>query len=159
MDLALNNLQRLIWCITQTTNQRTNQILTITYLQIWIIYGKMHIAYYNLYPSSFTFHLVYQIKLKSEKPLASTRYHLKYGRQENLMIYYFDYTTLSINNKKKKRKKWTKAFNLLFPKKGDHGITKNFRGIPLTCKVYNVLLLSYIKLEIQKTLKKKQNSF
>ena len=50
---------------------------------------------------------------------------------------------------------WTKDYILLFPKKGDTGITKNYRGITLisiVVKVYNVLLLNCIQSEIEEIL-------
>ena len=50
----------------------------------------------------------------------------------------------------------------LFPKKVNLGITKNYRGITLTsiaAKVYNTLLVNYIKFEIEKILRKNQNGF
>ena len=53
-------------------------------------------------------------------------------------------------------KKWTK--NCILPDKGDHRITKNYRSITLTAKVYNALLLNCIWCEIEKMLRKKQNS-
>ena len=46
--------------------------------------------------------------------------------------------------------------------KGDLRITKNYRGITLTAisaKIYNVLLLNGIRPEIEKILRKNQNSF
>ena len=47
-----------------------------------------------------------------------------------------------------------------FPKKGDLRITKNYRVITsIAAKVYNVLLLNCIKPEIEKILRKNQNSF
>ena len=48
--------------------------------------------------------------------------------------------------------KWTKGCILPFPKKGDLGITKNYRGITLTAiaaKVYNALLLSCIQPKVK----------
>ena len=48
-----------------------------------------------------------------------------------------------------------------FHKKGDLGISKNYRGITLTAidsKVYNTLLLNNIKIEIEKILNGNQNS-
>ena len=52
-------------------------------------------------------------------------------------------------------KKWTKDCILLFPKKSDLRITKNYRDITLTviaAKVYNAMLLSHIQTEIKKIL-------
>ena len=84
------------------------------------------------------------------------KYFLKYGRQGNLMIYFFDFATLSIN----KIEKWTKCCFLLFLKKGDFGITKNYRcRTPIAAKVYNALLLNHIKLKIEKILRKNLDGF
>ena len=58
--------------------------------------------------------------------------------------------------------RWTKGCILLFPKDGDLGIVKNFRGIILismVAKVYNALLLNCIEPEIEKILTKNQNGF
>ena len=58
--------------------------------------------------------------------------------------------------------KWTKGCILPFPKKGDLGIAKNYRGITLTAiaaKVYNALLLNRIRPEVEKILRKNQNGF
>ena len=49
--------------------------------------------------------------------------------------------------------KWTKGCILPFPKKGDLGIAKNYRGITLTAiaaKIYNTLLLNRIRPEVEK---------
>ena len=57
---------------------------------------------------------------------------------------------------------WTKGCIFPFSKKGDIGITKNYRGIILTslaAKVYNPLLLNRIKTEIEKIFMKNQNGF
>ena len=54
--------------------------------------------------------------------------------------------------------KWTKGCNLPFPKKGNLGITKNYRDIILTAiapKVYNALLFNYIHPKVEKILRKK----
>ena len=51
---------------------------------------------------------------------------------------------------------------LLFPKKGDLRIIKNYSGITLTsiaAKVYNALLLNPIKPEFEKIVRKNQNGF
>ena len=49
-----------------------------------------------------------------------------------------------------------------FHKKGDLGITKNYRGITLTsivAKIYNTPLRNRIKPKIEKILRKNQNGF
>ena len=58
--------------------------------------------------------------------------------------------------------KWRKGCILPFPKKGDLGLTKNYRGITLTAiasKIYNTLLLNRLRPEIEKLLRKNQNGF
>ena len=84
-------------------------------------------------------------------------YLLKYGRLENLTIYFFDYAMPFIN---KAIEKCTKGCILFFSKKGNIRITKNYRGIiAMTAKVYNVLLLNHVWHELKKTFRKNQNSF
>ena len=49
-----------------------------------------------------------------------------------------------------------------FPKKGDLGLAKNYRGMTLTsiaAKIYNALLRNRIEPKIENTLRKNQNSF
>ena len=51
---------------------------------------------------------------------------------------------------------------LPFPKKGDHELAKNYRGITLTsiaAKIYNALLRNRIEPKIDNILRKKQNGF
>ena len=55
----------------------------------------------------------YWKKFKEEMLKASMKYLLKYQKQENLTIYFFDYATQSIN---KTIEKWTKGCIFLFPK-------------------------------------------
>ena len=58
--------------------------------------------------------------------------------------------------------RWTKGCMLPFPKKGDLGIVKNYRGITLTSietKIYNALLRNRIEPKIENILRKNQNSF
>ena len=58
--------------------------------------------------------------------------------------------------------KWTEGCILPFPKKGDLGDAKNYRGITLTAiaaKIYNTLLLNRIQPELEKILRKNQNGF
>lgn len=58
--------------------------------------------------------------------------------------------------------KWTKGCILPFPKKGDLGVTKNYRGITLTAiaaKIYNAMLHNRICPEIENILRKNQNGF
>ena len=58
--------------------------------------------------------------------------------------------------------RWMKGCILPFPKKGDLGLVKNYRGITLTsiaAKIYNVLLRNRIEPEIDNILRKNQNGF
>ena len=59
-------------------------------------------------------------------------------------------------------KRWTKGCILPFPKKGDHGRAKNYRGITLTsiaAKIYSALLRKRIEPKIDNILRKNQNGF
>ena len=58
--------------------------------------------------------------------------------------------------------RWTKGCILPFPKKGNLGLTKNYRGITLTsiaAKIFNALLRNHIVPQIDKILRKNQNGF
>ena len=58
--------------------------------------------------------------------------------------------------------RWMKGCNLPFPKKGDLGLAKNYRGITLTsiaAKIYNALLRNRIEPKIDNILRKNQNGF
>ena len=58
--------------------------------------------------------------------------------------------------------RWMKGCILPFPKKGDLGLAKNYRGITLTSiatKIYNALLRNRIEPKIDNILKKNQNGF
>ena len=58
--------------------------------------------------------------------------------------------------------RWTKGCILPFPKKGDFGLAKNYRGITLTsiaAKIYNALLRNRIEPKIDNILRKNQNGF
>ena len=58
--------------------------------------------------------------------------------------------------------KWTEGCILLFPKKGDLGVTDNYRGITLTAiaaKIYNSMLLNRVQPTLEKILRKNQNGF
>ena len=58
--------------------------------------------------------------------------------------------------------RWMKGCILPFPKKGDLGLAKNYRGITLTsiaAKIYNALLRNRIEPKIDKILRKNQNDF
>ena len=58
--------------------------------------------------------------------------------------------------------RWMKGCILPFPRKGDLGLAKNYRGITLTsiaAKIYNVLLRNCIDPKIDNILRKNQNGF
>ena len=58
--------------------------------------------------------------------------------------------------------RWMKGCILPFPKKGDLGLAKNYRGITLTsiaAKIYNALLRNLIEPKIDNMLRKNQNDF
>ena len=58
--------------------------------------------------------------------------------------------------------RWMKGCILPFPKKGDIGLAKNYRGIKLTsiaAKIYNALLRNRIEAKIDNILRKNQNDF
>ena len=58
--------------------------------------------------------------------------------------------------------RWIKGCILPFPKKGDLGLAKNYRGITLTsiaAKIYNALLRNRIEPKIDNILRKNQNGF
>ena len=58
--------------------------------------------------------------------------------------------------------RWMKGCILPFPKKGDLGLAKNYRGITLpstAAKIYNALLRNRIELKIVNILRKNQNGF
>ena len=58
--------------------------------------------------------------------------------------------------------RWMKGCILPFPKKGDLGLAKNYRGIRLTsraAKIYNALLRNRIEPKIDNILRKTQNGF
>ena len=58
--------------------------------------------------------------------------------------------------------RWMKGYILPFPKKGDLGLAKNYRGITLTsiaAKIYNALLQNCIEPKIDNFLRENQNGF
>ena len=58
--------------------------------------------------------------------------------------------------------RWMKGCILPFPKKGDLGLTKNYRGITFTSiavKIYNAILRNRIEPKIDNILRKNQNGF
>ena len=80
----------------------------------------------------------------------------KYRRQGNLTTYCSDNTVYNQNT----IDRWTKDCILLFFKKGDLGIAKNYRRIILifiAAKIYNTLLCNRIEPKIEKIFRKNQN--
>ena len=74
------------------------------------------------------------------------------------MTYYFDFAMPYIT--RTQQRDGQKAASTPIPAlKGDLGIRKNYRGMAFTFMVVKVLLLNRIELEIEKILKKSQNSF
>ena len=67
------------------------------------------------------------------------KYPLKFGKQENLMTYFYNYAT--VLNTIKKMDETVHSSNPTPPKKGNPRISKNYRDETLTAKVYNTLLL------------------
>ena len=90
-------------------------------------------------------------KLKIGKLQGLTKSPQKYGRPDNSTTYCSDNATQSM-----------KGCILPFPKKGDIGLAKNYRGITLTsiaAKIYNALLRNCIEPKIDNILRKNQNGF
>ena len=84
----------------------------------------------------------------------------KYGRPDNSMTYWSD-TVMQLIIKIWLTDGW-KGCILPFPKKGDLGLAKNYRGITLTsiaAKIYNAFLRNCIKPKIDNILRKNQNGF
>ena len=85
------------------------------------------------------------------------KYTQKYSRPRNTTTYCID-TVMSYISKTQ----WKKGCILPFPKKGDLGIVKYYRGITFTfiaAKIYNDLLHNGIEPKIEKILRKNQNGF
>ena len=82
------------------------------------------------------------------------KYPLKYGRPDNLTTY--------CRHNQNPIDRWMKGCILPFSKRGDLGLTKNYRGITLTyivAKIYNALLRNCIEPKIDNILRKDQNGF
>ena len=98
-------------------------------------------------------------KLKTEKLQAYTEYSLKFRRQKKI-----DYILLLCTAVYKENtiEKFIKGCILSFSKKGNLGIIKNCRSITLKARsasIFNALLVSRIRPEIKKILRKDQNCF
>ena len=95
-------------------------------------------------------------KIKNRKAAGLDEIPRKYGRPDNSTTYCSDTATqYTIKNP---IDRWTKGCILPFPKKGDLGLAKNYRGITLTsiaAKIYNALLRNRIEPKIDKILRKK----
>ena len=75
---------------------------------------------------------------------------------DNLLLWHCNFV-----NKQNTIDRWTKGCIVPFPKEGDLGIAKNYRGITLTtiaAKIYNDLL-NHTEPKIEKILRKNQNGF
>ena len=76
------------------------------------------------------------------------KYPQKYGRPGNLTTYWSDTNAIYNQNT---IDRWTKECILLFPKKSDLGIAKNYQDMNLTsivAKIYNALLCNCIEPKI-----------
>ena len=91
-------------------------------------------------------------KLKIGKLQGWTRFPQKYGRPDNSTTYCSDTATQSII-----KIQMDEGMHPPFPKKGDLGLAKNYRGI--TAKIYNALLRNRIEPKIDNILRKNQNGF
>ena len=100
-------------------------------------------------------------KITSRKAAILNKLPLKVWKKrkfDNVFLYNYGNTVYKQNT----TEKWMKGCILLFPKKGNLGIIKNYKGITLTAiaaKVYNTLVLKCIQTEVEKILKKNQNAF
>ena len=98
-------------------------------------------------------------KIKNRKSCRA-KFPRKYGRPDNSTTYCSDNATqYTIKNP---IDRWMKGCILPFPKKGDLGLAKNYRGITLTsiaAKIYNALLRNRIEPKIDNILRKNQNGF
>ena len=85
------------------------------------------------------------------------KYPQKYGRPDNLIPHCSDTNAIYNQNP---IDRWMKGCILPFPKKGNLGLAKNYRGITLTsiaAKIYNALLNNCIEPKIENILRKNQN--
>ena len=91
-------------------------------------------------------------KLKIGKPQGLRRFPQKYGRPDNSTTYCSDNAT-----HQNLIDRWMKGCILPFPKKGDLGLAKNYRGIILksiAAKIYNALLQNRIEPKMKNILRK-----
>ena len=99
-------------------------------------------------------------KIKNKRAAVFAEILQKYGRPGNSMIYCSEAVMLYIT--KNTIDRGTKGCIPPFPKKGDLGLAKNYRGITLTsiaAKIYNALLHNRIEPKIEKIHRKNQNGF
>ena len=92
-------------------------------------------------------------KLKAEKLQASTKYLQKFGRQENLTTYFFDFTTPTIKNT---IEKWT---NAALPSSLQKMTSESLILTDIVATVYNALLLNRIRPQFEKILMKIRTAF
>ena len=98
---------------------------------------------------------------KNQKRKSRRPWRNNFWSMENLTTYFSGYVMLSVYQRDT-IDKWTKVCFLLFPKRGDLRITKNYSGIILSAiapKVYYDMLVNCIQTEIEKILRKNQNGF
>ena len=91
-------------------------------------------------------------KIKNRKPQGLRRFPQKYGRPDNSTTYCSDNAT-----HQNLIDRWMKGCILPFPKKGDLGLAKNYRGIILksiAAKIYNALLQNRIEPKMKNILRK-----
>ena len=84
------------------------------------------------------------------------KYLQKYGREENLMTYYFNNAILSMNKIQIRNGQKAASYPSLRKATPESWRTTD---ITLTAKVYHVMLLNYIQPEVKKILYKNQNDF
>ena len=96
-------------------------------------------------------------KIKNRKAAGLDEIPQKYGRPDNSTTFCSDTVMQYII-----KTRWMKGCILPFPKKGDLGLAKNYRGIALTsiaAKIYNAVQRKCIQTKIDNILRKNQNGF
>ena len=95
-------------------------------------------------------------RIKNRKAAGLDEIPQKCGRRDNSTILLLRQCNAVYSQNRIER--WTKGCILPFPKKGDLGLAKNYRGITLTsiaAKIYNALLRNRIEPKIDNILRKK----
>ena len=98
-------------------------------------------------------------KIKNRKATGLMKYPQKCRRPENSTTLLRHCNAIYNQNP---IDRWMKGCILPFPKKGNLGLAKNYRGITLTsivAKIYNALLCNCIEPKIDNILRKNQNGF